>query len=318
MQQKNISLVKDFLNLKNQDKFEKFKYLQSIYASYKDDPEMVIFPLIYSISFNNSFIKKNMKQDFKSIIEEKLKIENNIQYDNINKEFLKYFNRLLNEDNNKSMETFRYFSVLKNIIEECERRLVVNDLDKKSKGQLDGINLNNKNGTSIHSNSSEVFKSIISENSNNNMNTIKIEDNSQKKDNNSKVVNKPPDAKSYFFLSLKIMLLNELCSTLSSNFDNLKINKDLLDKHNQSLISHYDNKLSLNKLSSTILLLQNPNIINLRRKITEVLIFEIMEKYPNIFQFSSEYSPNISKLNELSKLMSKALEESEEKKKEKN
>ena len=69
------------------------------------------------------------------------------------------------------------------------------------------------------------------------------------------------------------MLLNELYSTLSSNFDNLKINKDLLDKYNQLLISHYDNKLLLNKLSSTILLLQNANIINLRRKITEVLIF---------------------------------------------
>ena len=114
------------------------------------------------------------------------------------------------------------------------------------------------------------------------------------------------------------MLLNELYSTLSSNFDNLKINKDLLDKYNQLLISHYDNKLLLNKLSSTILLLQNANIINLRRKITEVLIFEIMEKYPNMFKFNSEYVPNISKLNELSKLMSKALEESEEKKKEKN
>ena len=42
-----------------------------------------------------------------------------------------------------------------------------------------------------------------------------------------------------------------------------------------------------------------------------------MEKYPNMFKFSSEYAPNISKLNELSKLMSKALEESEEKNKEK-
>ena len=108
---------------------------------------MVIFPLIYSISFDNSFMKKNMKHDFKSIIEEKLKIENNIQYDNINKEFLKNFNRLLNEENNKSMETFRYFSVLKDIIEECERRLFVNNLDNKNKGQLDSKNLNNKNGT---------------------------------------------------------------------------------------------------------------------------------------------------------------------------
>ena len=226
-------------------------------------------------------MKKNMKQDFKSIIEEKLKIENNIQYDNINKEFLKNFNRLLNDENTKSMETFRYFSVLKNIIEECERRLVVNNLGNKSKGQLDSKSLNNKNGTSTHSNSSEDYKLIIPETSNSNMN--KLEDNSQKKDNNSKVVNKPPDAKSYFFLSLKIMLLNELCSTLSSNFDNLKINKDLLDKYNQLLISHYDNKLLLNKLSSTILLLQNANIINLRRKITEVLFFEIMEKIPKYF-----------------------------------
>lgn len=147
-------------------------------------------------------MKKNMKQDFKSIIEEKLKIENNIQYDNINKEFLKNFNRLLNEENNKSMETFRYFSVLKNIIEECERRLVVNNLGNKSKGQLDSKSLNNKNGTSTHSNSSEDSKLIIPETSNSNVN--KLEDNSQKKDNNSKTVNKPPDAKSYFFYLLKL------------------------------------------------------------------------------------------------------------------
>ena len=128
---------------------------------------MVILPLIYSISFDNSLMKKNMKQDFKSIIEEKLKIENNI---------------------------------LKNIIEECERRLVVNNLGNKSKGQLDCKNLNYKNGTSTHSNSSEDSKLIIPETSNSNMN--KLEDNSQKKDNNSKVVNKPPDAKSYFFYLL--------------------------------------------------------------------------------------------------------------------
>ena len=63
----------------------------------------------------------------------------------------------------------------------------------------------------------------------------------------------------------------------------MNLNKESLEKYYRLLFDISDNKLLINKLSSTILLLKTSNLANIKRKLTEVIPFNIMEKYPGFF-----------------------------------
>jgi hypothetical protein len=101
------------------------------------------------------------------------------------------------------------------------------------------------------------------------------------------------------------MDLKELCSKIPNLLKYLDLNKKAIYKYNELSSTNLDNKLLINKLSTTILLLQNANIINIKRKLLETLNFEIMEKYNNNLNFNSEYFPSKSNLQDLSYIVSK-------------
>lgn len=114
----SIDLIKSFLESLEYDTFEIFKYLQSIYSCYENTSIYIIYPLAYSIGFNNPQIKKCLKADFKVIVLDtlqELKVEDNIEYYNINKNFLKYFNGLLNlkEEKKEKRECYNYLCEFK-------------------------------------------------------------------------------------------------------------------------------------------------------------------------------------------------------------
>ena len=102
--------------------------------------------------------------------------------------------------------------------------------------------------------------------------------------------------------------LNDLCEKISYILNDIKIDKNSLDKYYNILFENKENKLLINKLLSTIILLQNSNITNLRRKLTEVIPFHIMEKHRDYFSFTCDYFPNPSNLNELKKILSEKLQ----------
>ena len=56
-----------------------------------------------------------------------------------------------------------------------------------------------------------------------------------------------------------------------------KLNKEFVEKYYKFLNQNSENKLLINKLSSTVLMLQNSNIFNIKRKLTEALSFGIIE-----------------------------------------
>lgn len=85
--------------------------------------------------------------------------------------------------------------------------------------------------------------------------------------------------------------------------NNFIINNTFLDGYNQLLISNYDNRLLLNKISSSLVLLKNENIINIKRKLVEALYFEILEKYQDDIIIEGDYTPSKYHLIELKKIM---------------
>ena len=164
--QANINSATALLELNDSETFEIFKYLQSICSNFTNEPSTIIYPIIYTIMFNKPELNKYLKRDFMEIVKiplEQLGVDDKIQYNNINKKFLKYFNALLNlkeeemklecykylckfndNENNKELdfsELFSYFSSLKEIIINCEKNLVKN----KSINNDKFINKNGKN-----------------------------------------------------------------------------------------------------------------------------------------------------------------------------
>ena len=141
--QKCVSLVKDFLDISNYNKFITFKYLQSIFTYKKDNTEYIFLSLFYTLLFEFPIIKENLKIEFKSVINKRLEtlhFEDKICYNKINNEFLKYFNKLLNpnekkvkeiydylcnfEENEKyNIEIFNYFSSIKELILNYEKKI---------------------------------------------------------------------------------------------------------------------------------------------------------------------------------------------------
>jgi len=107
-------------------------------------------------------------------------------------------------------------------------------------------------------------------------------------------------------LTIEIMDLKELCLKIPILLKYFDLNEKIIDKYNELSAINLDNKLLfINKLSTIIFLLQNENIIIIKRKLLETLIFEIIEKYNNSLSFTSEFFPSKSNLQDLSKIISK-------------
>lgn len=372
-----VNSIKTLLSINDYETLKIFRYLQSIYSSYGGKPSNIIFPLIYTIAFNKPLIKKNLKSDFMEIAIlplEKMNADDYIDYGTINKEFLKYFNGLLNlnemdkkecykylcdftknHSNNtqlKIIESFQYFSGLNDIINESEKHFLINktikneddndkeDLNKNSisdtSDKTDNNNspekivindeINKINGTNDEGIKTEnmeeklkeknIKKEDKKEGTNNNELKKEVKDDqvqSQLKQDNKDIQTQNAEDKSKdknindthsdFNLIIKIMRLNKLCAKIPYILNELSINKDAIEKYYSLKLSNIDNKLLLNKLSSTIMILQNANTINLKGKLVECLMFEIYEKYNNIFSLDTEYSPSNYNIDELLKII---------------
>ena len=324
--QKYSYLVSEFLNSTSNDKFVTFKYLQSIYSYMEDKPSYILFPLYHTLLFENSVIFDNIKADLKSIISdtlEALKLDDNIIYNKIDNKFLKYFNKLLNkneknpkqiydylcgieknklEENEKeSDETFNYFSLIKEPIINYEKKTKEKSNDSGNNINNNEKGIDNKNKNFSTRNSSKDLNCV----NNNNMESNKLSNNNiNKADDESK---KKYITEDRFFKEMSLfgssIILNNLCQKISYIINNLNINKNALDKYNELNALNIDNKLLLNKLSSTMLLLQNANIINIKRKLVEPLNFVILEKNHEILEFLSNYIPSESNLKDLKQII---------------
>ena len=393
----SVNSIQTLLSIKDYETLEIFRYLQSIYSSYSDNPSNIIFPLVYTIAFNKSFIKKNLKKDFIEIVLfplTKLNFDDYIDYEQINKKFLKYFNGLLhskemkkecykylcdfskNYSNNAELEfieSFQYFSGLNSIINECEKNFIKNNTIKnedyydneyhnknsisdttdktdnnnhnspkkiginneikakeKLNGTIDEPKIKDQKKSKTENSQKEIKKEDKSENElpqkvnngqkeNESKNEQKHNNKEVQKENESKEKQKEittieyqKESHSDFNLMIDVLYLNQLCTNISILLNTLNINKESIEKYYNLVISNLDNKLLLNKLSSTILLLQNANIINIKRKLVECLIFEIYEKYRDNFEFDKYYHPSKYNLEELYKIIENILKNNKE------
>ena len=320
----DIDLVHKFCDLNDRLKFEKFKYLQSIYSNHNNNPGSMILPLIYTLTFNKSFCLSNLKKDFEYMIKGKYDTKEHrdkINYNIINIEFLRYFNAIINSNEEISknaydylckfgqkkqeekgedfVETFSYFNELKDIISDCEKKFHQSIIKTQNKN-IPPQHQNSEpkiNGASTGSNSSENnSESIQPSNVPKNITEANV------KEVSSQNVDK---AKDNLYMMLDILNLYDLCSKVSTMFDNMIINKDSIDNYHKNIIEYNERKLQISKLETTISILQNANIINIKRKIAEMIIFGIMEKKKDDILYEGEYIPSKSRLIEFKKILEK-------------
>ena len=290
-----IDSVQSLINLNSKEIFMRFKYLQSIYSSYNEDKmSSVLFPLYYSIALNDKN-KNDLKNDLKYIVDnhmEKYSLNEDIDFRNINLDFLSKINLLLsyikaNKEekeiislykylcnfNSKSTsekyiqkypESFNYFSKIKNIILNAEEKFDVKEKENK--------NINN-NEKEINNSSSLGNKKI------------------------------KPIERTILLINFKYADLKELISKILTLLNKMEFD-NYLNIINRLKYEKFCNNILTNKLSISILFLQNSNLfINLKRKIVDSLMFDIIKKYVDYFSLSSDYIPNKSNLNELKDLL---------------
>ena len=290
-----IESVQSLINLNSKEIFMRFKYLQSIYSSYNEDKmSSVLFPLYYSIALNDKN-KNDLKNDLKYIVDnhmEKYSLNEDIDFSNINLDFLSKINLLIsyikaNKEekeiislykylcnfNSKSTsekyiqkypESFNYFSKIKNIILNAEEKFDVKEKENK--------NINN-NEKEINNSSSLGNKKIK---------TIE---------------------RTILLINFKYADLKELKSKILTLLNKMEFD-NYLNIINRLKYEKFYNNILTNKLSISILFLQNSNLfINLKRKIVDSLMFDIIKKYVDYFSLSSDYIPNKSNLNELKDLL---------------
>lgn len=285
----------------------------------------------FTIGFNKAFLKKKLKNDIKSIIDDIIKIKNytfneDIDYSNISLDFLKYINlftQLANEGkkkeeinklylflcnytlNNKESftidlknESLNYFNLIKDIIIEysVEIKKENSKIEKQNETFIEKNEINKckeeKIDISTKSNSSdELDKNKISPQK---INAIP----SEKKD---KLVGQD------FFLGIKFVEVYSLCQEINYLLNKFEIQEEHLNNYLEMKIKILNNQILITKLSNTISVLKNANNFNLKRRVVESLFFEIYSKYSNYFSFSTNYKPNNKILNILFELLQKAL-----------
>ena len=234
-----------------------------------------------------------------------------------------------NDLDEKYPEYINYFSKIKDLICLIEVTYINKDKivsekensfkkinEENIKENNNGQN-SNKNGNSTKSSFdiNENNSNIIISNGENTLNKELLGNNTN---NNSTIIRDivKEEIKIYLEYLENCNKLKGLCEKIPCVLNNMKIDKNSLDQYYNILLENRENKFLISKLSSTIILLQNSNIINLRRKLTEVIPFHIMEKYQDYFSFTSDYFPNSSNLKELKKIISdKQLEALEAKEK---
>ena len=353
-----LKVVVNLLNLNKIEKYKIFKYLQSIYSQYNDMLEYSLFPLIYTLGFNNEFIKSVLKNDLMDIMSpliEKIYGIDNINYYNINEEFLSVFNQLLyyikfnqksqkekkdisplykylcNKENNAMKakylneaypESINYFLEIKNLLIEYNNKFEKEN-EKLIKSQFDSHKedfieekfnqSNNNKGKNENSTKSSLDKDQSENIAKNNLSNgeqelinISPKNNSDNISDGIKSLIKS-EMKSYFSYFSKLNKLNNICSKITTLLKEMQLNKNSLEKYYEILFEIKENKILINKLSSNILLFQNPNILKTKRKLTEAIIITIMEKFQEIFSFSSDYFPSNINLKNLMNYISEKL-----------
>ena len=234
-----------------------------------------------------------------------------------------------NDLDEKYPEYINYFSKIKDLICLIEVKYINKDKivsekensfkkinEENIKENNNGQN-SNKNGNSTKS-SSDINENNSNISISNGENTLNKELLGNNTNNNSTSIRDivKEEIKIYLEYLENCNKLKGLCEKIPCVLNNMKIDKNSLDQYYNILLENRENKFLISKLSSTIILLQNSNIINLRRKLTEVIPFHIMEKYQDYFSFTSDYFPNSSNLKELKKIISdKQLEALEAKEK---
>ena len=337
-----LNAIIKLVNLNDYRKYTVFKYLQSIFSYYNNNFEYIVFPLLYSIGFNNNFIKGLLKNDLSDLMSsfiEKIDSQDQIYYYNINEEFLLYLNKLIyyikyneshseekkdisplyhylceNIDNSKKPknldndypESFNYFLELKALLFEYDtKHAIKKNIIKIQNENIEEKISENDNNKRINGNST---KSSSDKDSNENSINVNDFENKQKEKNDThdSLDEKIKDGiNNYFRYYSKYNTINNLCSKISSTMNEAKLNKDFVEKYYTFLSQNSENKLLINKLSSTVLMLQNSNIFNIKRKLTEALSFGIIEKYKDFFSFSNDYYPSKASLRELIALILK-------------
>ena len=332
-----LNVIIGLVTLNDYEKYITFKYLQSIFSYYNKNFEYIIFPLLYSIGFNNEFIKSLLKNDLIGLMSpliDKIDDQDRIYYYNINEEFLLYLNKLIyyikynesnpkekkditplyqylceNLDNSKKPknldndypESFNCFLELKALLFEYDTKYAMKKSTKKipneSEKEKKSENDNNK-GNSIKS-SSDKDSNENSINANDSYNQQKV-NNDTHDSIDEKIKN---GIKKYFLYYSKYNTINNLCSKISSTMKEAKLNKEFVEKYYKLLRKNSENKLLINKLSSTMLMLKNSNAFNIKIKLAEVLSFCIIEKYKDFFSFSNDYYPSKTNLKELRTLI---------------
>ena len=113
-------------------------------------------------------------------------------------------------------------------------------------------------------------------------------------------------------IAIKFMKIQNLSNEISKLMREFKINKESLESFYKLQFDNLTSRLAINRLSIMISFLQNSNLINIKRKIVESLMFELFTRYEDYF-FLENYMPNKSNIQELKNLISKKAEENEEK-----
>ena len=296
------------------------------------------------------FLKDDLKNVINNYIK-KIDSDDNIYYHNIDEQFLCNLNKLLyyinfndknpkekkdinplynylsnygeisqipNDFNEKYPQQFNYFFEIENLIKAIESE----EENTKTKKNKSGEKADEKNGGDNNEVNGDLNKHSknINTNSVNNGNTkISIEKDLNKdlsmnnKNNISNDIREiiREEIKVYFDYYDKRNKLKDLCARIPHIFNDIKLSKESLDNYYSILFEIRETKLLINKLSSNNLFLGASDLFNYRRKLLEVISFNIIEKYPDYFSFTGKYIPNIHDLNNLKTILSGKLQNCE-------
>ena len=125
------------------------------------------------------------------------------------------------------------------------------------------------------------------------------------------IVEKEPNERKEIIFMLRIMsnmielkeIISKLKIILNQSFNDITLKTEQIKNNSRYKI------LSMNNIRLEILvnLLKNPNIINIKRKIIEILIFHLFSENSDYFNLNKEYYPSIQNLIELKKLIENKL-----------
>ena len=116
------------------------------------------------------------------------------------------------------------------------------------------------------------------------------------------------------FISLwdNIMKIEDISNEIENTMKELKIDKKSIDTYNKLHLDILTNKMAIKHLNILINFLSNLNIINLKRKIAEVFLFELFKNNEESFELLN-YKPTKPNIEELKNLIYIKLKKNNEK-----